>query len=506
MRKAKIYCLALIAGLSAAASSCSDVLETKNFTDMSPGNFFKSEGDIDAAVTGIYLPCTTNWGYSDGGTGSWYNAIFNADINAPYPAAMVMTDIATTYSSNRFEEFKFGPSSGSALASCYNVLRFVARATDVINRIENCQGSTPAVRARYVAEAKTLRAYYMLTLLDWFGPVNAKLDPSTLMSNQIMPRPGYKEYVGYIEKDLEDAIASPFFPDKYNDDAANWGRMSKSIAWGIALRLHMHQKDWEKAKADAEQIMGMGYSIIPEYRDVFNKAVTEESIWTIPSNTASDNYYITEVLPSDFKRGYNHLSEGYIRGNDSKYLSGWQVFCMRWEFYDTFDDGDVRKATILCSYDTNGGEHKDRANGMAGAIPLKFTDTQFADYGIQKGHPVIRYAEVLLSYAEAVNELSGPVPAALAAAGQVTDRARTVIPEWAKAGREQFREWLLAERGRELYCEGQRRQDLIRHGEFIKRAAARGAAAQEHHVLFPIPQSVVTEAGGIIEQNEGYPK
>ena len=76
------YLSLIIAFLGVILTSCDDLLETKNFTDMSPSNFFKTEGDMDAAVTGIYLPCTTNWGYSDGGTGSWYNALFNVHINA----------------------------------------------------------------------------------------------------------------------------------------------------------------------------------------------------------------------------------------------------------------------------------------------------------------------------------------------------------------------------------------------------------------------------------------
>lgn len=485
-------------------TSCDDLLETKNFTDMSPSNFFNTEGDMDAAVTGIYLPCTTNWGYSDGGTGGWYNALFNADINAYYPASMVTTDVVRHYTNNTYDEFNVGPSTGGAIVNTYNVIRFVARATDVINQIGKSSGATEAIRNRFIAETRTLRAFYMYTLLDWFGPVNVKLDPETLMDNTILPRPSVAEYVGYIEQDLNDAIAESSFPDTYNADAENWGRMSKSIAYSIRMKLYMHQKQWDKAREAASQLMQMGFSLISNYEDVFNTERTSEHIWSIIANTASDNYYITEVLPSDFKTGYNHLGDSYIRGNESNFLSGWQVFCMRWDFYDTFDDNDLRKKTLLKEYDTNAGLHKDRNSGMVGAIPLKYTKTQFADFGIQKAHPAIRYAEVLLSYAEAENELNGPTQSAISAVKQVTDRAGVQIPAAATASKDAFRDYLLAERGRELYCEGQRRQDLIRHGVYISRSQARGNNAKEYQVRFPIPQNVVTEAAGIIEQNEGY--
>ena len=93
MKKLIIYMILGTTLSGMTLTSCDDLLETKNFTDMSPSNFFRTEGDMDAAVTGIYLPCTTNWGYGDGGTGGWYNALFNADINAYYPAGMVTTDM-----------------------------------------------------------------------------------------------------------------------------------------------------------------------------------------------------------------------------------------------------------------------------------------------------------------------------------------------------------------------------------------------------------------------------
>lgn len=503
MKKNK-YIIILCLLFSGILASCDGMLETKNYTDMSPANFFKSEGDFDAAVTGLYLPCSTNWGYTDGGTGKWQNALFNADINANYAAAMVTTDIMKTYSSHIYEEFNVGPASGGAIGTTYNVIRFVARATDVIHQIANSTGVAQHIRDRYLAEAKTLRAFYMYVLYDWFGPVNVKLDPATLMDNAILPRPSKDEYIRYILADLGDAIDTSSFPTKYNDDPANWGRMSKSIACALKLRLYMHEKDWQNARQAALEIMDMGFAIIPNYEELFNQTITNEHIWSIPSNTASDNYYVTEVLPSDFKRGYNHLSRPYIRGSEDSFFSGWQVYCMRWDYYDTFEDNDVRKQTILCEYDAADGTHKNRTNGMVGAIPIKYTDTQFANYGIQKAQPVIRYAEVLLSYAEAENELNGPTATAVNAVKQITDRAGVVIPSAATAGKEAFRDYILYERGHELFGEGVRRQDLIRHGKFIQYARERGNNAQDYHVLFPIPQSVITEANGIIEQNPGY--
>lgn len=504
MKKIIIGAMMCAAVMVPLLTSCEDMLETKNFTDMSPNNFFKTEGDLDAAVTGLYLPLTTNWGYSDGGTGGWYNSLFNADINSYFAGGMVTTDIMRPYSSYVYDEFNVGPSTRGAISTTYNVLRFVARATDIINQIEKSTGSTEAVRTRYIAEAKTLRAFYMYTLLDFFGPLNVKIDPSKLNDNTIEPRPSNDVYVGYIEKDLDDAINTASFPEKYNNNPEEWGRMSKAIAYGIKLRLYMHEKNWQQAKAAAQTLMGMGYSLLPNYEDVFKSAVNDELIWAIPSNTASDNYYVTEVLPNDFKRGYTSKGKSYIRGTDDNYFSGWKIYCMRWDFYDTFEDNDKRKQVILCEYDNSRNEHITREKGMVGAIPVKFMDTQFAKWGTQTAQPILRYAEVLLSFAEAENELNGPTADAVKALKQVTDRAGVKIPASATASKEAFRDYLLLERGHELFGEGVRRQDLIRHGVYIKLARERGNNAQDYQVLFPIPQFAITESNGILKQNPGY--
>jgi hypothetical protein len=69
----------------------------------------------------------------------------------------------------------------------------------------------------------------------------------------------------------------------------------------------------------------------------------------------------------------------------------------------------------------------------------------------------------------------------------------------------QLRTALLDERGRELYGEGARRQDLIRNGSYISNAIARGKTnAQPFHMLFPIPNSVIVQGRGVIQQNQGY--
>jgi hypothetical protein len=84
-------------------------------------------------------------------------------------------------------------------------------------------------------------------------------------------------------------------------------------------------------------------------------------------------------------------------------------------------------------------------------------------------------------------------------------RQRAGVPDFAGMTKEDLRTALLEERGRELYGEGVRRQDLIRNGSYISNAIARGKTnAKPYMVLFPIPNSVIVQGRGVIAQNDGY--
>lgn len=499
-----ILALLVVIAFMGTLTSCEDALESKNFTEMTNKGFPGSASDIKALVTGLYVPCTIGWGYGDGGTGNWHNALYNVDKGGMVAAQWMTTDIMTGYfAGDALEDFTFGPATGGAINNVYNIVRFVARTTEVIGNAENCSAASENDRAFYVAEAKTLRAFYLYVLLDWFGPVNAIVNFDDLGKKEFMPRPSLDEYVAQIIKDCDDAISTSNFPDKYNEDYNNWGRMSKNIAHAIKLRTYMHQKDWTKAKAECEILMNKGYSIYPDYEGLFNSDATVENIWSIPATLGQENYFLMEVLPGDFKAGYNLKKRRYIRGSEDSYLNGWYVYCMRWDFYDTFEDCDRRKETILCEYENTAGEMVGREK-MIGALPVKFMDSEFATATCGKPWPVIRYAEVLMDYAEVINELQGPTQQAFDAIQPILTRAGVLIPEEAKKSKESFKDWLLAERGREFYCEGGRRSDLIRFGKFISSAVARGKNAHQYQVLFPIPSWAVIEAGGKIEQNPGY--
>lgn len=486
----KKWSVAVLLAIPILISSCSDILEPKVYGDLTPETFFSSEADFRNAIAALYNPFITDWGTQDAGAGAWYAALYNADPKTYVMRSTITTDEMFSSWVPDFTDFNFGPATLQGdIASTYAKIRYVARATDVIDKIEKSEAEVPDdVKAEYIAEAKTVRAWLMYILYDFFGPVNVKLDPETLSDTDITPRLSKEAYLNAMITDLEAAI--PILDESYNGDSANWGRVSKGVARMVLLKIYMHEKMWEEAESIAMNIMDMNYELLDYYPDVFNNEQNDEIIYSVPADESSPNYYTQEIIPTNF------VSSGSFARSP-----GWYGFWMPWDFYDQYASGDERLDTILDSYQNSRGSTVNRNNGMQGAIPLKYTELSGGGPGHSNDQVVFRYAEVLLSLAEAINEQRGPADA-YQYVNQV--RRRAELSDWSGLTKDQFRDSILVERGRELYAEGVRRQDLIRHGKFIEYAQERGANAQAHQVLFPIPLNVVLQGEGVIEQNPGY--
>jgi hypothetical protein len=175
---------------------------------------------------------------------------------------------------------------------------------------------------------------------------------------------------------------------------------------------------------------------------------------------------------------------------------------MPWAFFDKFEAADLRnQTTIISSYTNATGGTTDRTNGLRGAIPLKYTGINGPGPSYVDDVVIFRLAEAYLSVAEAINE-QGRTAEAYEYVNKIRDRAG--VDDFSGMTEDEFRDAILDERARELYAEGSRRQDLIRHGKFISNALDRGKSADVHEVLFPIPAAVVNQSNGIVAQNPGY--
>ena len=475
--------------------SCEDELESKVFSELTAENFFETEKDFNAALVALYSSFSTDWGTEDPGVGIWYTYLYNANNRTYLMRSELTTDELWNDWDADLLNFTWGPATYSGTgASTYSRIRYVARATDVIDKIEK-SSVDELIKNRYLAEAKTLRAWLMYILYDFFGPLNVKVDPKTLSDRAITPRLSDEDYVGIIEQDLLDAINTDGLPEAYNG-TGNWGRVSKGLSRMVLLKLYMHKKEWAKAEAIGKSIINSGlYSLTEKYEDVFTNSGNNELIYSIVSNDAVPNWYMQHLFPGNFAKGFAGKTS-IERGG------GWYGFSMPWEFYDKFESGDLRTNTIISEFTSGGGALVDRDNGLRGAIPLKYTNIVGEGPSYSIDWVIYRYSDVLLSVAEAINEQRGPSDAYLYV-NEVRDRAD--VDAWSGLTQDEFREAILDERGRELFAEGHRRQDLIRHGKFIEKAKERGAtSADSKHILFPIPSEVIIEGKGVINQNPDY--
>jgi hypothetical protein len=290
-----VSCFALLM----IGTGCQKTLNQKVYSQISPSNFYKTESDINAAVITIYSPFSSNWDQTDLGDNQQSASLYNADIKTYLLKSIMCTDEASTDWDQNLTNYTWGPATYQGLGnSVYPFISYVAKATDVIANIQKVTSVSDAVKNRYIAETKVLRAWLMFVMYDFYGPVNAETDPSVLANTTIAPRPTAEAYTAQMISDLTSAI--PDLPAKYNADNANWGRMSQGVANMLLLKIYMMNKTWDKAEAQAKVIMGMGYSLLPNYADVFNVKQNAELIYATPTNSASPNYWVQEVLPGDF--------------------------------------------------------------------------------------------------------------------------------------------------------------------------------------------------------------
>ncbi|MFD1770377.1 RagB/SusD family nutrient uptake outer membrane protein [Sphingobacterium suaedae] len=336
-----------------------------------------------------------------------------------------------------------------------------------------------------VAEAKFLRGLSYYLLHDWFGPLPLYQSPD---DDYRLKRSGEEETVALIEKDLrESAAVLPATQIIY-------GKATKGAALGFLAKLYLQTKQWQKSVDVSAELMALGtYQLVDDYTQLFrieNEGNTE-MIWVIQSTPQLGNPFVANTFPTD----YPHLP------NQTIYASRVYLYD---EFVHSFAGNDTRKGLIITSY-TNTSGVWTQLLGTNRSYPGKYEfdkDAIGASYG--NDVPVLRYADILLSRAEALNELHGPTAESIALVNQVRRRAGQEGLEqgaWTKAS---FRTQIFQERKWEFWYEQARRSDQIREGTFISEALRRGkSAAKPHHVLFPIPQTEL-DANPNLEQNEGY--
>lgn len=493
MKRLLIYISAYILSLG-VFTSCEDMLEPKIFSSLTDANFPKSKADIDAMLVALYAPFSHTWGVDiSEGANSW--CVYST-MNSWLEYSTATTDEKyNAWASEGEDDLSWGTMfQKDDYSTNYIKVKLVSMCTNMLATVENSV-LEDGLKANAIAQIKCLRAWNMFLLYDFYGPVSVILDPKLVSSEEYFPRPSKEEYISWMVKDLTEAI--PDLVEKTNNTSA-WGRVNKGIARMLLLKIYMNDKQWDKADEVANDLLAMPYKLMDDYKDVFRVEGNDEVIWACPSGikTPSQDWFLT-YFPWDSKQIY---------GID---IQGWHGHFMRWDFYNTFKQGvDKRLETIAGEY-----EKIDGTFGSAdeGAVVVKYlVNANDAKQGLIST-VAFRLADVYLSKAEILAQKNNR---ALTQAEfdqyvkPITNRANTTSTldmSSILSNKTSFLEFLLAERGRELYWEGWRRQDLIRYDMYIQKARDRGSVtAESKHNLFPIPYNIILQSKGVYVNNPGY--
>jgi hypothetical protein len=252
--------------------------------------------------------------------------------------------------------------------------------------------------------------------------------------------------------------------------------------------------------------MTLGYQLQSNYASIFtvNNEQNSEIIFALPCEP-KDQFgllWFDNALPPDFK---SSIGVNYTAWN------GWRV---PWAFYDSFESGDKRKNLIFQTYPSKTGQTVNlRTAGDVGGLAMKYGEDP-NNPGQWAGNDYIqfRYADVLLCKAEALNEINAaPTQEIIDLLNQVRFRAfdnfdasNHKLKLSAFTTKEMMRDQILKDRGWELWCEGVRREDLLRHGKYLDVATSVGASfVSTKNLLYPIPSFALNENPNLL-QNPGY--
>lgn len=384
------------------------------------------------------------------------------------------------------------------------------------------------------AEARFLRAYFYWMALDVFGDVPFTTENSPFGGGVNPKQASRKDVFDYCISELT-ALAADDSP--MPAARSNYPRADKGAVLGLLARMYLNAEVytgtpmWQEAKDACEDIFTMGYSLCPEYTDLFrgdngeNPEALNEVLFGISYDAEqTQSYGGTSYLTLAAIAATDVSSTQMINGVNN----GWGGIRVPYEYVEKYFN--VRNADYSAgTYDVNDKRGrmfyiKGRSESMDGAlyvflngwsclkfnnIPHNMDQDSYLATAASKAYsdidfPMIRLGEIYLIYAEACMNL-GQANTALPKVQDLAARAGVTAPTSIT------QEWLIEERARELMWEGHRRTDLIRYGKFTsssflwtyKGGSFSGQGFDDHMKIFAIPASELA-SNPELHQNPGY--
>lgn len=462
----------IIAATILVFSSCADKLDLVPVTEKAANSFYASEAEIESAVSGLYAQLQNNglYGLDLIGVGEISGEDSFEEIAANDGGRFGQLDDFSTNAGNDLV--------GDIWRESYEGIQ---RANVILNRVQDISYNDPGLRSARIAEVKFVRGLLYYNLVRLYGDVPLVLveteNPSDFFGEG---RTSAAQVYAQIEKDVSEAIQ-----DLPVDKEA--GRPAKGAAQALLADVQMTQGNYGDAVTNLAAVVNSGkYSLVASTNELFGTGNegSDEILFEIQFNSGVAGNTEGSPAAAQFRpsgttanaKGHNLPSAAFVQ---------------------LFEDSDTRKDDYV-GLDA-------AANPFYFSIKYEVSPTGVNDSG--SDFYVIRYADVLLKYAEALNE-TGRTEDAKEYVNEVRNRAG--LPNaLSMNSQEEVRTAIRMERRFEFIGEGHRWFDLKRYGTAVETMNSwfsqngKNVVINENNLLLPVPQSQI-DTDPAIGQNTGY--
>lgn len=460
----KILVLASLATL--LMTSCGD-----SFFDLEPASsvtidkVYKTASDYNVAVIGCYAKLQSQVNFY---TECCEYRSDNLSLGAPTAGTQDRYDI---------DHFTEKPSNGILSSYWANFNNNVYRCNLLLDQIDGANFAEN-LKKQYKGEAMFIRALNYFNMYRIGGGVPATKHVVSAAEALKVARYSDEQMFDLIAGDLKEIVDNNYLPETYS--SADMGRATSGAAKALLGKVYLTFHKWTEAKDILSQLIGK-YQLVSPIAQVFNvdNKNNNEIIFAVHFNK--------EIEGEGHSYWYNLTNASDDTNQTSSLLN-------------TFPTGDARKDLITYVQ----VEKNVR-------LMNKFYDTKSPTFKtVGNDQILLRYADVLLMYAEALNEIqydASEGSLALKYLNAVRQRAGiSNLTAKQLPTQEKFRKGILVERQREFPYEGQRWFDLVRMGFAKSVMAENGVEIKDYQLLFPIPQQEIEKVGdkSILWQNPGY--
>lgn len=414
---------------------------------------------------------------------------------------------------DQMDAITYSATTGSVAEGWTGNYNGVSNCNQAILNIGLYANLSPDTKARYIAEAKFLRAYYYFNLVRMFGDVplvdtvlNSENTDDVVKASTRVPQ---ADIYAFIEKDLNEAVS--VLPTNDAQPASERGHATKGAAAGLLAKVSLYEKKWQQA-FDLSQGIMQGkygtYGLVDDYSTIWREIGenSKESLFEIQSRIGVPDAGVQQYTAVQGIRAATFKKVG-VSGTVSAY-SGWGFNVPSEDLDKAYEPGDKRKkATIIHIGDTlfDGVIVASAANPRYNykAYVSVFDETYDGDGdNTNKNVRLLRMGDIVLINAEAANE-SGNSAQAVSSLNLI--RKRAGLAPTTATGQAGLRTAIWKERRVELAMECDRFFDLIRQGRAAEVLTALGKkftkGKNEH---FPVPQVEIDATDGKLTQNPGY--